>query len=63
MFVSRYQRLLLVTGSGTNPGQGYQFWTLLPYEQNVIGERLVTRQEIDLPFQAGPGQACPLCAW
>ena len=42
-----------------NPGQGYYLWTLLPYENNVIGERLVTRQEIDLPFQAGPVKLVP----
>ncbi len=47
------------TGNGTTPGQGYEFWTLLPYENNVIGERLVTRQEIDLPFQAGPVKLVP----
>ncbi len=40
-------------------GQGYQFWTLLPYENQAIGERLVTRQEIDLPFQAGPVKLVP----
>jgi len=44
---------------GPNPGQGYSLWTLLPYENNVIGERLVTRQEIDLPFQAGPVKLVP----
>ena len=42
-----------------NPGQGYYLWTLLPYENNAIGERLVTRQEIDLPFQAGPVKLVP----
>ena len=42
-----------------DPGQGYYLWTLLPYENNVIGERLVTRQEIDLPFQAGPVKLVP----
>jgi hypothetical protein len=41
------------------PGQGNQFWTLLPYEANVIGERLATRHEIDLPFQAGPVKLVP----
>ena len=41
------------------PGQGYQFWTLLPYENQAIGERLVSRQEIDLPFQAGPVKLVP----
>ena len=42
-----------------DPGQGYYLWTLLPYENNAIGERLVTRQEIDLPFQAGPVKLVP----
>ena len=39
--------------------KGYYLWTLLPYENNVIGERLVSRQEIDLPFQAGPVKLVP----
>lgn len=41
------------------PGQGLQFWTLLPYEANVIGERLATRHELDLPFQAGAVKIVP----
>ncbi|NDC63083.1 MAG: hypothetical protein EBZ59_03660 [Planctomycetia bacterium] len=40
-------------------GQGRNIWTLLPYENNVIGERLATRQEIDLPFQAGAVKIVP----
>ena len=65
MFDKIYPQLQLVTGSSSgkrctrNPGQGYYLWTLLPYENNVIGERLVTRQEIDLPFQAGPVKLVP----
>lgn len=48
-------------GSGRAPQNqaGLNIWTLLPYENNVIGERLVTRQEIDLPFQAGPVKLVP----
>jgi lipopolysaccharide export system protein LptA len=48
-------------GSGRAPQNqaGRNIWTLLPYENNVIGERLVTRQEIDLPFQAGPVKLVP----
>lgn len=48
-------------GSGRLPQNqaGRNIWTLLPYENNVIGERLVTRQEIDLPFQAGPVKLVP----
>jgi len=41
------------------PGQGRNIWTLLPYEANVIGERLATRHELDLPFQAGPVRLVP----
>ncbi|MFM8734334.1 MAG: hypothetical protein ACKOC8_03975 [Pirellulales bacterium] len=40
-------------------GQGQGIWTLLPYESNVIGERLATRQELDLPFQAGAVKVVP----
>ena len=40
-------------------GQGNQFWTLLPYEANVVGERLATRHELDLPFQAGAVKVVP----
>jgi lipopolysaccharide export system protein LptA len=41
------------------PGQGLEFFTLLPYEAEAIGERFVTRQEIDLPFQAGAVKLVP----
>ena len=41
------------------PGQGLQYWTTLPYENNVIGERFSTRQELDLPFQAGVVKLVP----
>ncbi len=41
------------------PGQGLGIWTTLPYENNVIGERLATRHEIDLPFQAGAVKIVP----
>lgn len=34
-------------------------FTLLPGEANVEGERLVTRQEIDLPFDIGPVKLVP----
>ncbi len=40
-------------------GQGLPIWTLLPYENNVIGERLATRHEFDLPFQAGVVKVVP----
>ena len=40
-------------------GQGLDVWTLLPYESEVIGERLATRQELDLPFQAGAVKIVP----
>ncbi|RLS60982.1 MAG: hypothetical protein DWH94_01625 [Planctomycetota bacterium] len=40
-------------------GQGLSIWTTLPYENNVIGERIVTRQELDLPFQAGAVKFVP----
>jgi hypothetical protein len=40
-------------------GQGRNIWTLLPYESNVIGQRLATRHEIDLPFQAGAVKVVP----
>jgi len=40
-------------------GQGSNIWTLLPYENNVIGQRLATRQEIDMPFQAGAVKIVP----
>ena len=40
-------------------GQGLNIWTLLPYESQVIGERLATRHELDLPFQAGAVKIVP----
>jgi len=40
-------------------GQCLEFFTLLPSESDVIGERLATRQEIDLPFQAGAVKLVP----
>jgi len=40
-------------------GQGRSIWTLLPYEADVIGERLATRHELDLPFQAGAVKIIP----
>jgi hypothetical protein len=40
-------------------GQGRNIWTTLPYENNVIGERLATRHELDLPFQAGAVKVVP----
>ena len=40
-------------------GQGLDIWTLLPYENEVIGERLATRHELDLPFQAGAVKIVP----
>jgi hypothetical protein len=40
-------------------GQGLPIWTTLPYENDVIGERLATRQELDIPFQAGPVKLVP----
>ena len=49
----------LAAPPATARAKGISLWTLLPYENNVIGERLVTRQEIDLPFQAGPVKLVP----
>jgi len=40
-------------------GQGLSIWSTLPYESNVIGERVATRQELDLPFQAGAVKVVP----
>ena len=40
-------------------GQGRNVWTTLPYENNVIGQRLATRHELDLPFQAGAVKIVP----
>ena len=39
--------------------QGLEFFTLLPYEADVIGERFTTRHELDLPFQAGIWKIVP----
>ncbi len=44
---------------GLNNSQTNGFWTTLPYENNVIGQRLATRHELDLPFQAGPVKLVP----
>jgi len=44
-------------GLGNSQTNGY--WTTLPYENNVIGQRLATRHELDLPFQAGPVKLVP----
>jgi hypothetical protein len=40
-------------------GQGLDIFTLLPYEADVIGERFATRQELNLPFQAGAVKLVP----
>ena len=50
-----YARLLTASpvASGSLP------WGLLPWEKSVQGERLVTRQEIDLPVQLGPVKVVP----
>jgi len=42
----------------TNPTLASQ-WTLLPWEADVEGERLVTRQELDLPLQVGAVKVVP----
>lgn len=42
----------------TNPTLAGQ-WTLLPWEADVAGERLVTRQELDLPLELGPVKVVP----
>lgn len=42
----------------TNPAEAALF-TRLPWEANVSGERIVTRQEIDMPFQMGPVSVVP----
>jgi hypothetical protein len=44
---------------GLNNSQTNGYWTTLPYENNVIGQRLATRHELDLPFQAGPVKIVP----
>jgi hypothetical protein len=44
---------------GRNNSQTNGYWTTLPYENNVIGQRLATRHELDLPFQAGPVKIVP----
>ena len=47
-----------VADTPTNPILASQF-TLLPWEANVEGERLVTRQELDLPLELGPVKVVP----
>ncbi len=42
----------------SDPAQAAK-WTVLPWEANVKGERLVTRQELDLPLNAGPFKVVP----
>lgn len=42
----------------TNPDLA-DVWTVLPWEADVEGERLVTRQELDLPLQLGPVKVVP----
>ncbi len=42
----------------TNPTLASQF-TTLPWEADVEGERLVTRQEIDMPLELGPVKVVP----
>jgi len=44
--------------SAINPTE-LAMWAPLPYEANVQGERIATRQEIDLPFQLGPVKVVP----
>ena len=47
-----------VADTPTNPTLASQF-TLLPWEADVEGERLVTRQELDLPLELGPVKVVP----
>ncbi len=47
-----------VATTPTNPTLAGQF-TTLPWEADVEGERLVTRQEIDMPFSLGPVRVVP----
>ena len=47
-----------VATTPTNPTLASQF-TTLPWEANVQGERLVTRQEIDMPMEWGPVKVVP----
>ena len=47
-----------VATTPTNPTLASQF-TVLPWEANVDGERLVTRQELDLPLELGPVKVVP----
>jgi len=42
----------------TDPAQR-ALWTPLPWDAAVTGERLVTRQEVDYPFQLGPVKIVP----
>ncbi|MCH8839945.1 MAG: hypothetical protein IH831_04575 [Planctomycetes bacterium] len=47
-----------VADAPTNPILASQF-TTLPWEADVEGERLVTRQELDLPLELGPVKVVP----
>ncbi len=47
-----------VATTPTNPVLAGQF-TTLPWEADVEGERLVTRQELDMPFNLGPVKVVP----
>lgn len=47
-----------VASAPTNPTLASQ-WLPLPWEANVEGERLVTRQELDMPFSLGPVKVVP----
>ena len=47
-----------VATTPTNPTLAGQF-TTLPWEAEVKGERLVTRQEVDLPLLVGPAKVVP----
>lgn len=47
-----------VADEPTNPILKDQ-WTVLPWEADVEGERLVTRQELDLPLEVGPVKVVP----
>lgn len=47
-----------VATTPTNPTLASQF-IVLPWEADVEGERLITRQELDLPLEAGPFKVVP----
>ncbi|MBX9787558.1 MAG: hypothetical protein K2Y37_01455 [Pirellulales bacterium] len=49
---------LRVSAPPTDPNDADQ-WHLLPWEQPRRGERLITRQEIDLPLNLGPLKVVP----